>query len=162
MLRPLKWLENELEMENSQPIQSILPKPDFAYQQWKDSLSKDIDTKEDKEEFLLIGEQLSSVFPDEGSGCDNSTIENSSIKNVSAFNDRVTHNRHKKSKQKSEQAPAMEKKAKSHKFNARLEDSAVSLQKKSCNSSNSSFAFASVNDSLTMDSICSEGQEKKA
>ena len=83
MLRPLQQLENEFKMKKSQPIQSSSPKPDFAYQQWKDSLSKD------KEEFLLIGEQLSSVFPDEGSGCDNGTAENLSIKNVSAFNDTV-------------------------------------------------------------------------
>ena len=112
MLRPLQWLENEFEMENSQPIQLSSPKPDFVYQQWKDSLSKDIDTKEDKEEFLLIGEQLSSVFPGEGSGCDNSTAENLSVKNVSAFNDTVTHNHHKKSKQKSEEAPVTEKRQK--------------------------------------------------
>ena len=112
MLRPLQWLENELEMGNSKPIQSSSPKPNFAYQQWKDSLSKDIYTKEDKEQLLLIGEKLSSVFLDEGSGCDNSTTENSSIKNVLAFNDTVTHNRHKKSKQKSEKAPVTEKNAK--------------------------------------------------
>ena len=66
MLRLLQWLVNKFKMENSQPIQSSSPKPDFAYQQWKYSLSKDIDTKEDKEEFLLIGEQLSSIFCGEG------------------------------------------------------------------------------------------------
>ena len=106
---------------------------------------------------LLIGEQLSSIFPDEGSGCDNSTTENSSMKNVSALNDTMTHNHHKKSKQKSEEAPVTEKKAKSCKVNARLEDSAVSLLKESRNYSDSSFTFASVNDSLTIDSIFSEG-----
>ena len=74
-MRPLQQLENEFKMENSQPIQLSSPKSDFAYQQWNDSLSKDIDTKEDKEEFLLIGEQLSSIFSDEGSGCDNGTAK---------------------------------------------------------------------------------------
>ena len=73
----------------------------------------------------------------------------------------MTHNHHKKSKQKSEEAPVMEKKAKSCKVNARIEDSAILLWKESHNSSDSSFTFASGNDSLMTDSICSEGQEKK-
>ena len=51
---------------------------------------------------------------------------------------------------------------KSCKVNARLEDSAISLRKESHNYSDSSFSFASVYDSITKDSIFSEGQEMKA